>query len=401
MLKHLRIKNFKAISDLAIKFTPFTVLIGENSCAKSTILQAIDFMASLTKRDVDEYLKERGWSFHEIKSKFVPDCEPIVFEAIFGTDDWGVGWNISVNYQMKEWEIEEDIFEYNPTDGAAYSVFNDLMAGIGFSSAMKKLLIKSSVIKLYNSKMESGQNKLLQTLKTELTSINNFELLSANMLRKNGSISDNHDTIGVYGEFLAEYISNLNDADKRYLNKMVSGMLGYIIEIDPQIRLGKGDAVGWYELYLNEKWYSHDFRIENRYLSDGVLRILALSAILLKKQGGANQIILLDEIEDGINPLNVENFVNYISSLANDGRRQIIVTTHSPVLLNYVDENGIIFMWRDREGSINAEPLFKAKKMKDMLKFLNPGEVWLNYSRDEIVNLLDGAPAAPEANTIV
>ena len=45
MIKKLTVKNFKVISNLSIDFTPLTVLIGENSCGKSTILQALDFCA--------------------------------------------------------------------------------------------------------------------------------------------------------------------------------------------------------------------------------------------------------------------------------------------------------------------------------------------------------------------
>ena len=74
-------------------------MIGENACAKNTVLQAIDFMAALTKRDADEYLKERGWAFCEIKSKLVPDSDPIAFEAMFGMEWWSAGWNISINYR--------------------------------------------------------------------------------------------------------------------------------------------------------------------------------------------------------------------------------------------------------------------------------------------------------------
>jgi predicted ATP-dependent endonuclease of OLD family len=39
MLKTLTIRNFKAIVDMTIEFTPLTVLIGGNACGKSTVLQ--------------------------------------------------------------------------------------------------------------------------------------------------------------------------------------------------------------------------------------------------------------------------------------------------------------------------------------------------------------------------
>ena len=56
MLKKLRVKNFKAALDMEIQFTPLTMLIGGNSCGKSTVLQALDFLRSIATRDIDEYL---------------------------------------------------------------------------------------------------------------------------------------------------------------------------------------------------------------------------------------------------------------------------------------------------------------------------------------------------------
>jgi predicted ATPase len=67
MLKKLMIKNFKAIQNMTIEFTPLTVLIGGNSCGKSTVLQALDFLRSAAARDIPEYLREKGWTFEEIK----------------------------------------------------------------------------------------------------------------------------------------------------------------------------------------------------------------------------------------------------------------------------------------------------------------------------------------------
>jgi predicted ATP-dependent endonuclease of OLD family len=84
LLKKLTIKNFKAIQNMTIEFTPLTVLIGGNSCGKSTILQALEFLYSAATRDIPEYLREKGWSFREIKSNMGDgENKPIEFIATF------------------------------------------------------------------------------------------------------------------------------------------------------------------------------------------------------------------------------------------------------------------------------------------------------------------------------
>ena len=42
MISELRLKRFKKFEDTTIKLVPFTILMGENSCGKTTILQAIN-----------------------------------------------------------------------------------------------------------------------------------------------------------------------------------------------------------------------------------------------------------------------------------------------------------------------------------------------------------------------
>jgi hypothetical protein len=60
-------------------------------------------------------------------------------------------------------------------------------------------------------------------------------------------------------------------------------------------------------------------------------------------------------------------------------------------MINFIDEDNIQFLWRDKTGIIHAQPLFKTDKMRETLDILNPGEVWLNYSREEIIEKLSGS----------
>ncbi|MDR3147048.1 MAG: AAA family ATPase, partial [Treponema sp.] len=87
MLKKLIIRNFKAIQDMTIEFTPLTVLIGGNGCGKSTVLQALDFLRSIATRDIAEYLRERGWAFEELKSKLIDEKDrPVEFVSEYQFD---------------------------------------------------------------------------------------------------------------------------------------------------------------------------------------------------------------------------------------------------------------------------------------------------------------------------
>jgi predicted ATPase len=95
--------------------------------------------------------------------------------------------------------------------------------------------------------------------------------------------------------------------------------------------------------------------------------------------------ILLDEIEDGINPYCIQKAVVLLRKIIGTTKRQIIVTTHSPVILNDFSPEEIVYLWKADDGTVQCKTMFSTDEMMDTLEFLHPGEVWLNYSKDDVL----------------
>ena len=61
MINSIQIKNFKSVVDLTLELGSFNVLIGENGCGKSNIIEAIAFGAAASADKLDyEFLGSRG-----------------------------------------------------------------------------------------------------------------------------------------------------------------------------------------------------------------------------------------------------------------------------------------------------------------------------------------------------
>jgi len=107
---------------MTIELTPLTVLIGENSSGKSTVLQAIDFLASMAFRDIPEYLREKDWDFSSLKSQFKGMNEkPIEFITEWNFLTYGKN-------ELLKWEISVDITKNANDDQNPYSnLFEHLM----------------------------------------------------------------------------------------------------------------------------------------------------------------------------------------------------------------------------------------------------------------------------------
>lgn len=76
MIKEVHISGFKSLSDVDIKLTPLTVLVGNNAVGKSSVLQAVDFMCCSVKEDFEIWLERRKLDASDIRSNLVPANVP-------------------------------------------------------------------------------------------------------------------------------------------------------------------------------------------------------------------------------------------------------------------------------------------------------------------------------------
>lgn len=79
------------------------------------------------------------------------------------------------------------------------------------------------------------------------------------------------------------------------------------------------------------------------HMSAGERSVLRLSASLSKLQGA---LVLIDEVETGLHPYIQQQLMYELQHLALRNQLQIVVTTHSPVVIDSVPEEGRIFLER-------------------------------------------------------
>ncbi len=191
------------------------------------------------------------------------------------------------------------------------------------------------------------------------------------------------DTIGAYGENTAAYVHGLSQQQREKLNSRLRKYSGFISELNTK-KQGKG--LGWIEMSASEKFISNHTNIKAMHLSDGILRIIAIAALAeIKKNTG---IVLLEEIENGINPHIAEILTRDIREISDTNRRQVVLTTHNPVLLDFFSEESIVFLWRNKNGMVNSSDMFANEKVREYLEYMYPGEVWLNMGGNELIENL-------------
>jgi predicted ATPase len=235
-----------------------------------------------------------------------------------------VEWSFFVDLKDKKWNIQE-LIRINGKGTISYGnipIVPDPFIAIKLESSLLKIADN------YLSTAESDVTPII-ALKEYLSSSNNFELLSPDSMREGFNPSDVQD-VGKGGKTLAAFVHSLGTDEKEILRKNVSQIIGFDIEI---ITVENGKEI---ELYINEN-KKKIREITSPHISDGLLRIIAFVAISLQKKtkelGDINSgFMLLDEIENGINPYLTEKIVALLRDVVEKTGRQVVITTHSPVM---------------------------------------------------------------------
>jgi predicted ATPase len=258
------------------------------------------------------------------------------------------------------------------------------------------LNIQSSVLKYVDRNLYEEINRLSFFL-----SYSSYSLLSVERIRSGAQypyIDHYREDIGMNGEELAQCIEAMDENTKRLLNDELSNITGQNIAVRT---INLGNKV---ELFLDEMINDSVITTKSAHISDGLLRLIAFYVIyhninplallennLIDNYGNISKkyMILLDEIEDGINLFLTQNVICLLRSAEQIQRRQCIITTHSPVMLNDFNPEEIIFLWKDKRGAVHSRKFFDTEEMREALTFLNPGEIWENYGKDMILTKLN------------
>ena len=124
-------------------------------------------------------------------------------------------------------------------------------------------------------------------------------------------------------------------------------------------------------LTLLEKNMRHE--IGMRFISDGTLRYIILLAILQNRNGG--YLIGMDEPEGRLHPDMIHSIANMIKDAAKD--RQLIIATHSPLLLNDFDLEDILVFEKDTNNATSVK-YYSEDDFPQYKGELLPGQLWLN-----------------------
>lgn len=375
MIQNIEIKNFKSVVDLSLDLGTFNVLVGENGCGKSNILEAIAFGAAASADKLDyEFLGSRGIrvtnpefmysAFSNGKKKkpitinFKTKEQKYFFDLLNDLNNPKKWNNRKKQIALKEIEkifhaiyIEED----EKKRDKVLSEFSEGKEDISSITEFLKPLRKDTD---YKDLLRILFPTILESIFSN-SEISNYIIYSPEQssLRKFEETAQMY-PLGIKGEGLFQYLKELA-FDKKKIKTLN--------EIKKNLML-----LDWYEGFeLPENLMKNEFalRIKDKYLypklqyfdqrstNEGFLFLLFFSTLFISKT--TPTFFAIDNIDTSLNPKLCMQLTKNLASLTTKNKKQVIITTQNPAILdglNLKDDNQRLFVVsRNNEGHTRIE----------------------------------------------
>lgn len=388
-LTSFKLKNFKAVRDSkTIKFTPLTVFIGNNGSGKSSIIEGLQTYQQILIDGLDEAMNTwRG--FEHIRNAATPhttkidangrdyETNPIEFKISYRVS--------SPDNPFVKNESQSHLLSVTATpNGDEVFIFEETLIISGKTNLTRS---KDGIIRDREGKhigdgrsILTGGESLITELRYDFSSYRDaynfidswqFALLNPSSMgdpkpqrRSGGAIQLDYD-----GSNIAEYLLDIRRQDPVAFEGIIDTLqfvLPYARDIQPTLTSELERTV---YLQLMEQ----DFKLPGWLLSTGTLRILALLALFRHPE--PPPLIVIEEIENGLDPRTIHLIVEELRNLIEKGKSQVIVTTHSPYLLDLLEFSQIVLVER-----IDGEPtFFRPSTDENLVAWANkyaPGELY-------------------------
>ncbi len=382
-IKSIKVDNFKSLVNFELPLAKFSCLVGLNGSGKSTILQFFDFLSQQFRGDLSGWLKRRQWESSDLNSKLTNN-QNIDFEVVLIYENSiEIDWWASFNRQTLRCTKENIAWDNNfilRVRGGNYKISDLPNKKVTRSGLQKEITFDYQGSVLSQIKEAQLPNELRE-LKKFFVDLHALDLLAPELLRQ--KTRDASNSLGLGGEKLSAFLHEIGEVKRDSIQAKLAKIYPRFKHLDI-LSLRSG----WKSLTVQEQFGDTIVKTEARHVADGFLRMLAVFAQLSKEQS----FLLLDEIENGVNPELIEFLVDELV----ESDPQVLITTHSPMVLNYLEDDvaieGVIYIYKAKNGATQAIRLFDITSMRKKLTVMGAGEVYedtiLTQLNEEIIGSL-------------
>lgn len=388
-IRKLHVESFGCVKNATVELSPLTVFVGPNDSGKSMLLRALTTLSTASEID-------KGWR------DIFPEVQDLRAQTFNGRGD-------AIRLSL-EGDAGESSFEYDVTVGAwpTYAAIRnervhvdnlqveraDMKLRLGAPGGESKWVDAPDGVRPFTHSGNpwsfvvqgegdpAARKEKLEPLAKAIRGLAVYSLRPESLrLPTAPGAALLPDGTG-FSSALAHLLLNDRDAVER-LERALSAAMRHVKRLGVVQQAGQGGAV-LYDLQIITR---SNARISSAMISDGVLLYLGYLYLVLGPNPAS--VLLVEEPETGIHFGLLKSVMKLFRDMTTGAHggppTQVILTTHSPLLLNLVEPEEIRVVRRDDEGATQISNFADADNLSELLDYQGPGEVWVNQGEDYLV----------------
>ena len=348
-IESLRVENYRALRQVELKnLTPMTVLLGPNGSGKSTIFDVFSFLSECFQSGLRSAWDRRGRG-RELKTRGATG--PIVFELKYREQPGApvVTYHLAIDEGLKGPEVVEEWLRWRRgTTGQPFR-FLDFRKGVGSvvsgelpdtEDERKETTLRSPDLIAVNTLGQLAEHPRVAALR-EFISDWYVSYLSVDQTRSQPEAGP-QERLNRSGDNLANVIQYLKEQHPERLEDIFRVLRRRI----PQLERVEAEPMPDGRLLLQIKDAPFDQPVLSRFASDGTMKMLAYLTVLYDPE--PPRFIGIEEPENFLHPRLLPELAE--ECRAASGHAQLLITSHSPFLLDAMRPKEVRVLYRDSQG---------------------------------------------------
>ena len=330
MITRIEAKQYRCFKSVNQELGPFHVLVGPNGSGKSVFLDIIAFLGTYVSEGLEVAVEQRTENFHDLVWGREGNCFELAIEARRPRKTSLAFEHSTIRYELGV-KIDSSSDQLRLTKENVIFSFDDPAHRAERSNPRPHFRHERDHV------AEFQAFKWLDKLLSE--DVRSVVLDSKSLRAPSPPAKGNPQIID--GANLARLVVQLQDESQEKFDRWLAHVQTALPDLDSIRSILRPEDR---HRYLMVK-YKNRVEAPSWVISDGTLRLLAFT--ILAYLPASPGIYLVEEPENGVHPTALETIYQSLSSIY-DG--QVLVTSHSPVLLNLASPEELLCFQKTPEG---------------------------------------------------
>lgn len=348
----INVSGFKSIADLKLDIKDINILIGANGSGKSNFIGVFKFLREITEGRLEKYVKTSG------------GADSILHFGSKNTSE--ASFHVFLNEHVDQYQIS-----LSPTveDGLVPVSETAYYWNKSYPQPYAKSLSSAGSEAAISSKSSASVKGYVRSALQSWRVYHFHDTSDTSPLKKTSKVDDNR-YFRADGSNLPAFLYLLKikyEEEYRFIRNTIRRIAPFFDDFVLEPRsLDEGRIrLEWTHLGTDSYFDVSSF-------SDGTLRFIALTVLLLQPDQYKPSVILLDEPELGLHP----SAITVLGALVRQASQhaQVIISTQSPMLLDMFEPEEVVVV--QHEGGASTFERLENHDLKDWLNDYSLGELW-------------------------